>query len=168
MKCGIVLALIREFYINFFIQKKNELSLCSNSTNSDREERTFFELLLFYKVPLRMFCLSLCYLSYLQDLCVSLPLVSRSKCASFLVTLWWSLLHGCPASISYALITSAATRLAHPHKTEFFTRRNSLCMSLGSRHCADACVCHSVSRRHAGHCARICRSPPPYTFICCS
>lgn len=50
---------------------------------------------------------------------------------------------------------SAAARLAQPHKNEFFSRRNSLCTSLGSRHCADSCFCHSVSRQCAGCCARI-------------
>lgn len=90
-------------------------------------------------------------------LCVSLPLVSRSNCASFLVGLWYFLLHECYTSISYVHINSAATRLAQPQKSELFSRRNSLCTSLGSRHCADACVCHAVSRQCAGHCARICR-----------
>lgn len=154
MKHGIVQGLIREFYINFFIQEKNELYLCSNWIKSDREERTFFELLLFYKVTLKMFFLSLCYLCYHQNLPVSLPLVSRYSCIFlgqpliFFVT-WMPCLHKlCTHNLS-SKVGSATQKWVLQEKQPLHKPGvKALCWRL----------CWPFSKDHlSGHCARICR-----------
>lgn len=136
MQHGIVQGLIRKVK---FLYTKAELTLitvvvCSNWNYSEREERTFFELLLFCKVTLRMFWAVSLFMFGIFGTCLY-----PCRCAlGLIVHLAWSasfllfshirryfLLHECHAYISYKLITWAATRYTQPHKPELSTRRNT-------------------------------------------
>lgn len=166
MQHGTVQGLIKEAT---FLRTAAQLTLtivvvCSNWHYSEREESTFFELLLFYKVILRMFgavCLftfgifRTCFYHCHSGLGLTVHLPWSASSLLFPHRRYFLLLE-CHAYMSCTFITWAATSQDSATQNRVL---HSLCTRQGSRHCTETHVCHSVSRQQAGHCARGCWEP---------